>query len=82
MHWIKSPADSPAYNICFGVYSNNTEGWLKPKSLQDLLCQKPFKMDPPVPATVGNSNVELFPDQGNLYHAESESMTLALLAEL
>lgn len=81
MHWSKSPADYPAYNICFGIYSNNTEGWLRFKSLQDLLYQQPFKLDPPIGAIAGDGDVKFFPEQGNLDRAGSESMTLALLAE-
>ncbi|MGE9502509.1 hypothetical protein ACQP3D_29455, partial [Escherichia coli] len=67
---------------CFGIYSNNIEGWLKLKSLQDLLYQHPFKMDPPIRAIAGDGNVNFFPGKSNLDRAGSKSMTLALLAEL
>lgn len=82
MHWSESPADSPAYNICFGTYSSYIEGWLKLNSLQDLLYQQPFKMDPPIGAIAGDGDVELFPGQSNLDRAGFEAVTLALLAEL
>lgn len=82
MHWSESPADSPAYNICFGTYSSYTEGWLKLKPLQDLRYQQPFKMDPPIGAIAGDDDVKFFPGQSNLDRAGSEAVTLALLAEL
>lgn len=82
MHRSESPADSPAYNICFGTYSSYIEGWLKLKSLQDLLYQQPFTMDAPIGAIAEDGSVEFFPGQRNLDRAGSEAVTLALLAEL
>lgn len=82
MHWSESPADSPAYNICFGTYSSYIERWLKLNSLQDLLDQQPFKTDPPIGAIAEDGDVKFFPGQSNLDRAGSEAVTLALLAEL